>query len=110
TTAQSYCDIHLSQNHFTLSRRDALPIFSLCGCSFGTHFGKARREDDRRLASAVSEPPQSIGHVLGGKGDDGRIGRFRKVFDGGIDRKSTRLNSSHVKISYAVICLKKKII
>src|SRR5690606_40373185 len=28
----------------------------------------------------------------------------------GIDRKSTRLNSSHVKISYAVFCLKKKII
>src|SRR5690606_39437008 len=26
----------------------------------------------------------------------------------GIDRKSTRLNSSHVKISYAVFCLKKK--
>src|SRR5690606_42156056 len=27
----------------------------------------------------------------------------------GGDRKSTRLNSSHVKISYAVFCLKKKI-
>src|SRR5690606_41165561 len=27
----------------------------------------------------------------------------------GPDRKSTRLNSSHVKISYAVFCLKKKI-
>src|SRR5690554_7023187 len=27
----------------------------------------------------------------------------------GIDRKSTRLNSSHVRISYAVFCLKKKI-
>src|SRR5690606_26421759 len=27
---------------------------------------------------------------------------------GGTDRKSTRLNSSHVKISYAVFCLKKK--
>src|SRR5690606_39489614 len=27
---------------------------------------------------------------------------------GGLDRKSTRLNSSHVKISYAVFCLKKK--
>src|SRR5690606_41985101 len=27
---------------------------------------------------------------------------------GGSDRKSTRLNSSHVKISYAVFCLKKK--
>src|SRR5690606_14247219 len=30
---------------------------------------------------------------------------FRKMF---ADRKSTRLNSSHVKISYAVFCLKKK--
>src|SRR5207249_8029572 len=28
--------------------------------------------------------------------------------DGGRDRKSTRLNSSHVSISYAVFCLKKK--
>src|SRR5690606_41794957 len=27
-----------------------------------------------------------------------------------VDRKSTRLNSSHVKISYAVFCLKKKIL
>src|SRR5690606_13174228 len=38
-----------------------------------------------------------------------------QVFDraqeriGQLDRKSTRLNSSHVKISYAVLCLKKKI-
>src|SRR5437588_8020995 len=29
-------------------------------------------------------------------------------FDGGRDRKSTRLNSSHTVISYAVFCLKKK--
>src|SRR5690606_39641968 len=40
------------------------------------------------------------------------VGRFvNKVADGGFpkpDRKSTRLNSSHVKISYAVFCLKKK--
>src|SRR5690554_7441695 len=28
--------------------------------------------------------------------------------ENGIDRKSTRLNSSHVRISYAVFCLKKK--
>src|SRR5690625_6967264 len=28
----------------------------------------------------------------------------------GIDRKSTRLNSSHVAISYAVFCVKKKIV
>src|SRR5690606_28529315 len=31
-----------------------------------------------------------------------------KQLDNAIDRKSTRLNSSHVKISYAVFCLKKK--
>src|SRR5690606_40246790 len=30
------------------------------------------------------------------------------VLDRRIDRKSTRLNSSHVKISYAVFCLRKK--
>src|SRR5438874_4011966 len=32
----------------------------------------------------------------------------RKSADAGVDRKSTRLNSSHVEISYAVFCLKKK--
>src|SRR2546426_7476976 len=30
------------------------------------------------------------------------------VLESGIDRKSTRLNSSHLVISYAVFCLKKK--
>src|SRR3712207_7834407 len=38
---------------------------------------------------------------LPGDGDHGRQGRQ--------DRKSTRLNSSHANISYAVFCLKKKI-
>src|ERR1039457_6107196 len=32
----------------------------------------------------------------------------RKCSCGGTDRKSTRLNSSHLVISYAVFCLKKK--
>src|SRR5690606_41383363 len=32
----------------------------------------------------------------------------RSTLDDAGDRKSTRLNSSHVKISYAVFCLKKK--
>src|SRR5438874_6278947 len=36
-----------------------------------------------------------------------RRGRFRAGAEIG-DRKSTRLNSSHVEISYAVFCLKKK--
>src|SRR5690606_8897620 len=38
-----------------------------------------------------------------------RLDYLKRVFwQAGIDRKSTRLNSSHVKISYAVFCLKKK--
>src|SRR5690625_5885507 len=35
-------------------------------------------------------------------------GTMGKDGEGIIDRKSTRLNSSHVAISYAVFCLKKK--
>src|SRR5436309_3814848 len=35
-------------------------------------------------------------------------GRGDRKWKGQKDRKSTRLNSSHVKISYAVFCLKKK--
>src|SRR5690625_6487064 len=37
-----------------------------------------------------------------------RAGQIRLVTQGVQDRKSTRLNSSHVAISYAVFCLKKK--
>src|SRR3712207_8427127 len=37
----------------------------------------------------------------------GHQARPEPVLDGG-DRKSTRLNSSHANISYAVFCLKKK--
>src|SRR5256885_9434000 len=35
-------------------------------------------------------------------------GLFEPVGDAVLDRKSTRLNSSHLVISYAVFCLKKK--
>src|SRR2546426_4620926 len=40
-----------------------------------------------------------------------RLGQFLRVREGVVglgDRKSTRLNSSHLVISYAVFCLKKK--
>src|SRR5579872_7546663 len=47
----------------------------------------------RSGAGGASEPPR------------GTIGASRAT---GADRKSTRLNSSHVRISYAVFCLKKK--
>src|SRR2546430_12640446 len=36
------------------------------------------------------------------------VGLQRVAFSPGRDRKSTRLNSSHSQISYAVFCLKKK--
>src|SRR5690606_27649184 len=39
---------------------------------------------------------------------EGPGGAVEVTGDGAGDRKSTRLNSSHVKISYAVFCLKKK--
>src|SRR5438309_3170699 len=40
--------------------------------------------------------------------DDVRIGRRNANISDRGDRKSTRLNSSHSSISYAVFCLKKK--
>src|SRR5699024_12203489 len=41
--------------------------------------------------------------------DDINIGEAKEISTDFQDRKSTRLNSSHVSISYAVFCLKKKI-
>src|SRR5260221_8656313 len=63
---------------YTLSLHDALPIYHVAGLL-------------GRLGAAV----HGHGHV--GLGQRGRV-----------DRKSTRLNSSHTVISYAVFCLKKK--
>src|SRR2546430_5231574 len=40
--------------------------------------------------------------------DESRHGRPPPRSEPGADRKSTRLNSSHSQISYAVFCLKKK--
>src|SRR5690348_2273948 len=54
---------------------------------FHTRFGHAPRERRRNRA---------------------RINQHRTAFESAEDRKSTRLNSSHPSISYAVFCLKKK--
>src|SRR5690625_8042282 len=54
--------------------------------------------------------PALRGHrnsVLGGLGGPAPPGTRRR-HQGRADRKSTRLNSSHVAISYAVFCLKQK--
>src|SRR5690606_40323984 len=50
----------------------------------------------------------SIPPLIGWAAATGRLDLAALVLFAVIDRKSTRLNSSHVKISYAVFCLKKK--
>src|SRR3712207_7598192 len=53
-------------------------------------------------------PPSKLGQEIAAEKPG--LGRFDffTVLDRGPDRKSTRLNSSHANISYAVFCLKKK--
>src|SRR5690554_6312174 len=47
---------------------------------------------------SIQYVPVSVGIIL----------LMQTIWMGVVDRKSTRLNSSHVRISYAVFCLKKK--
>src|ERR1035441_9518090 len=56
------------------------------------------------LGRAVVIPLRDIGGGGDGRRADKPVGRVDR---GRIDRKSTRLNSSHLGISYAVFCLKK---
>src|SRR5690606_41823884 len=60
------------------------------------HAGRPRERDEPAPPPSPVTPPTPAG------GARARRPRSRA------DRKSTRLNSSHVKISYAVFCLKKK--
>src|SRR5215813_14448656 len=50
----------------------------------------------------------AIGGTVSRAGVEVATGRLILLHDPDGDRKSTRLNSSHVRISYAVFCLKKK--
>src|SRR5207249_9586610 len=66
----------------------------------------ARRKDryhslQRRDGGVCAESAQP-------RKSDARANRRSRSQEAGGDRKSTRLNSSHVSISYAVFCLKKK--
>src|SRR3712207_8181161 len=80
---------------YTLSLHDALPIFVRLA-SMSTSTSKVATGLEGVLAV---EP--SISNTTRPASTSGR--RKRPV-----DRKSTRLNSSHANISYAVFCLKKK--
>src|SRR3712207_9002639 len=76
---------------YTLSLHDALPISATwngCACLEPTAPASSRR--------SWTVPPAVSGSVR------------RTPWFPSVDRKSTRLNSSHANISYAVFCLKKK--
>src|SRR3712207_7912385 len=83
---------------YTLSLHDALPICQQ----------RRRRHDP---ADDLEQPGQRVGRAqfLGlGARRNGRGGGGGAVAVRPRDRKSTRLNSSHANISYAVFFLKKK--
>src|SRR5699024_12381685 len=87
---------------YTLSLHDALPIF-------------LRRHRRRVFSQLGFAGPRTFSHCFHGIGyHKSRLheihGKFLCLFLKFTlrDRKSTRLNSSHVSISYAVFCLKKK--
>src|SRR5207248_6926891 len=95
---------------YTLSLHDALPICRLARvtataspqprATIALSFGRSQRfGHDQRVAQRHRiVGADKIGAVCGGV----ELGGKRR------DRKSTRLNSSHRTISYAVFCLKKK--
>src|SRR5204862_7851593 len=64
----------------------------------------------RSIAARAAVITVPIGVLLAPAGEPGAIAfaPHLPILDGARDRKSTRLNSSHVEISYAVFCLKKK--
>src|SRR3712207_6999605 len=67
--------------------------------------------EDAEAAAQVPEGPAPARFFPEGEvvAHPGQCHRVRGVLvDAPLDRKSTRLNSSHANISYAVFCLKKK--
>src|SRR3712207_6947043 len=80
---------------YTLSLHDALPI-----------------SQDLMTYAAVPNRRNLMGQMLGPSwrhfGFIGLTERYADCLPALSDRKSTRLNSSHANISYAVFCLKKK--
>src|SRR5689334_24511131 len=81
---------------------------------YTTLFRSIRLEIDQPEPSLRSSATFFLDHLRTGKPITGLCGpsvgvATQEVLEAGlIDRKSTRLNSSHSSISYAVFCLKKK--
>src|SRR5690606_39970216 len=98
-----------STSTYTLSLHDALPIY-------GPDIGPVHAHDTVPGFLPLVEKGVLLGQYLLGRpppailvsGHRYRMPCFQPVRLAIEDRKSTRLNSSHVKISYAVFCLNKK--
>src|SRR5690606_40716416 len=78
----------------------------LDGSHEGAHFAQLA-QGGGPVAVAEGRDLDEFHLVDAGAGPD-HFGHAMGLGQGQPDRKSTRLNSSHVKISYAVFCLKKK--
>src|SRR3712207_7054987 len=99
-----FCNDTATTEIYTLSLHDALPIYVRRGPAVGRRgeggepvvvvVGVAERDERLVLAAVVPRQPLPRHPGLHALGEE--------------DRKSTRLNSSHANISYAVFCLKKK--
>src|SRR5690606_41855409 len=86
---------------YTLSLHDALPISASVDTCRAPRITQAGRRSDimRCCRSALAGPAGRQ------RSKQSKVSPREHCRE---DRKSTRLNSSHVKISYAVFCLKKK--
>src|SRR5699024_12800482 len=94
---------------YTLSLHDALPICRLAVRRRGLLGSRHGRRGERGMTMPADQNEWFRCLNAGLPDDVARLkaaGYYEEAI--GRDRKSTRLNSSHVSISYAVFCLKKK--
>src|SRR5947209_11311200 len=93
----STCNYDSITVYYTLSLHDALPI-CVCERIINSPLRKCHQKSGSATPRAliVNSPKEKM------------MANTREVSKSR-DRKSTRLNSSHANISYAVFCLKKKI-
>src|SRR3712207_7656251 len=93
---------------YTLSLHDALPIFRS-----GDRTASAVDQPNVKQKASAPDSRNSISNSRSAMGFGWRISWYSRcslsVPLPPSDRKSTRLNSSHANISYAVFCLKKNI-
>src|SRR3712207_8106568 len=82
---------------YTLSLHDALPISTQRAAAVSREAPPPMHRQARRTREARCRPCAAR-----------RLPRPNRLHRASADRKSTRLNSSHANISYAVFCLKKK--